>query len=182
MSKEANSNRWFWKTATIILAIVALGESYILFDTYYIKSGSIRLDWNGGDIYELDSESRIIVSGSWIADSDNGVFAQYQQINASQILCDGSLGLCIEARAIKNPLNDNLLVQILEYQIKSWTPQEVVAVYERRAGGYEIHLNRAKKAVTMIDYENEEIEGARTLPAYAHLGCGEEAMKAAHKK
>ena len=35
--------------------------------------------------------------------------------------------------------------------------------------------------ITMIESEKAEIEGARILPAYAHLGGGQEAIDASRK-
>ena len=73
------------------------------------------------------------------------------------------------------------MAQLLEYEIKSWTPQEVVAILDGRAVTIEIRFDRVKKVVTMIESEKAEIEGARALPAYAHLGGVQEALDASRK-
>jgi hypothetical protein len=73
----------------------------------------------------------------------------------------------------------NWQAQLLQYEIKSWTPQLVVAASEGRAAVVEIRFDRTKQVVTMIETEKATLPQARRLPAYAHLGGGEEAMNAA---
>jgi hypothetical protein len=58
-------------------------------------------------------------------------------------------------------VDNSILTQSFEYEIKSWTPQEITAVYDGAAGTFEIRIDRVKKVVTMIDTEKAEVEGAR---------------------
>ena len=161
-----------WKFATILFGVAVVVESLVLYNIFHFKGGSLSLPGvtfaDGGDF--------IIAVGSWISDSNSGIIGE-QRINTTEISCRQSRKLCIEARAYKGNIgNGNLLAQILEYQVKSWTPQEIVAVLDGRAATIEIHFHRTKKVVTMIESEKAEIEGARALPAYAHLGDGWEAI------
>ncbi len=177
---ETEKAKWNnWKIAAILLGAVVIVESFILYDTFHFKGGSLSLPWGTPVFY--DGGDYVSAQGSWISDSSNGIIAE-QKINTTDISCLQSRGLCIEARAYKaDSASGNLLAQKLEYEIKSWTPQEVVAVLDGRAGTIEIRFNRTKKVVTMTESEKAEIEGARALPAYAHLGGGTEAIEASRK-
>lgn len=168
-----------WKIAAIFFGIVVIVEGFILYDTFYFKGGSFGLPWGAAQFY--DQGNYIGAGGSWISDSNSGIISE-QPINTTDISCYQSRGICSEARAYKAKEGaENILAQLLEYEIKSWTPQEVVAVLDGRAGTIEIHFDRVKKVVTMIESEKAEIEGARALPAYAHLGGGQEAIDASRK-
>jgi hypothetical protein len=74
-----------------------------------------------------------------------------------------------------------MLAQILQYEIRAWTPEEVVAVLDGGAATVEIRFDRTKQVVTMIETEKASTVQARRLPVYAHLGGGDEAMKASER-
>ena len=177
---ETEKAKWnHWRIATILFGIAIIVESFFLYNTLYFKGGSFSLPWGTPVFY--DDGDYVSAQGSWISDSSNGKIAE-QKINTTDISCLQSRGLCIEARAYKaDGASGNLLAQALEYEIKSWTPQEVIAVLDGRAGTIEIRFDRTKKVVTMAESEKAEIEGARALPAYAHLGGGMEAIEASRK-
>ncbi len=175
-----NRKRNNWKIAAILLGVVIVVESFILYDTFYSKGGNFSLPYGNGATF-YDNGNYITAGGSWVSDSENGIISG-QPINTTEINCLQSRGFCTEGRAYKaKEGTENILAQILEYEIKSWTPQEVVAVLDGRAGTIEIHFDRTKKVVTMIESEKAEIEGVRALPAYAHLGGGQEAIDVSRK-
>ena len=73
------------------------------------------------------------------------------------------------------------MAQELEYEITSWTPQEIVAIMNGGTGTIELHFNRTSKIVTMVESESTKIKNVKSLPAYAHLGSGTEAIEAYRK-
>lgn len=173
--------KWsLWKIATIFLGLIVVIESLIiLHNAFRSNTGSFGLP----NYSFTDGGNYISAYGSWISDSRNGLFASIP-VNTTNIECDQLRGICVEARAItdKKIVDNRILTQSLEYQIKSWTPQEITAVYEGRAGTFEIRIDKMKRVVTMIETEKAGIEGARALPAHAHLGDGQEAIKVANKR
>ncbi len=180
LEQEKKKARNKWKVAIILLGIVVIVASFILYDTFYSKGGSFGLPYGNGATF-YDNGNYVSAGGSWVSDSENGIISE-QPINTAEINCFQSRGFCTEGRAYKAKKGtENILAQILEYEIKSWTPQDVVAVLDARAGTIEIRFDRIKKIVTMTESEKAEIEGARVLPAYAHLGGGQEAMNASRK-
>jgi hypothetical protein len=74
-----------------------------------------------------------------------------------------------------------MLTQSFEYKITRWTAQEVGALYDGLAGAIEIKIDIPKKLVTMVETEKQGTEGARRLPAYAHLDDGAKAIEASKK-
>jgi len=177
-TEKANRNKW--KIVAILFGVIVVVESFVLYDTFYFKGGSFGLPYGSGATF-YDNGNYVSAGGSWISNSENGIISG-QPINTTEINCFQSRGFCTEGRAYKaKEGTENILAQLLEYEIKSWTPQEVVAILDGGAGTIEIHFDRTKKVVTMIESEKAEIEGARILPAYAHLGGGQEAIDASRK-
>ncbi len=161
------------KSNIILLAVLIVAVA----GYFYFFKDQKRLPWGTPVFY--DGGDYVSAKGSWISDSSNRIIA-WQKINTTDVSCSKSRMLCIEARAFEAPTG-SLLSQKLEYEIRSWTPQEIVAVLDGLAGTIELRFDRTKKIVTMIDSEKAEIEGASTLPAYAHLGGGPEAVEANKK-
>jgi len=182
-----NTAKWWhgFKTASfkvkILLMVIAVIA--VLFIAAQVVAGgqSVRVDLPASAFLYSGGETYIGARGSWISDTDSGIFAE-SPINTVELSCDRSRGSCIEALAQKNERNGNLVVQNWEYQIKSWTPEEIVATLGGRAVTIEIHFNRTKRVVTRIESEESAIEGARVLPAHAHIGDGDEAIQAAKKR
>lgn len=167
-----------WKAVLILLCGIVIVESFILYSGAQTSSTNIGLPW--GEPQFSDFGSYVGILGSWISDSPDGVITG-QQFNTVDLSCDKNAGVCVEARAYKADITRDLLVQKFEYQIKSWGQKEIVAILDARAGTIEIRFDRNKRLVTMIETDKPEIEGARLLPAYAHIGGGPEAMQASRK-
>lgn len=162
-----------WKYIVIFFGIIAIIEGAILYNQ---KTWGIDLPWQLGAQIS-DQENYISAQGSWISDSKNG-FMNYV-FNTTDLACDQSRGTCFEARAYKaREGTSSLLVQRLEYQIKNWSVDEVVAVLDGLAATHEIKIDRIKKVVTWVGNEKPTAAGASKLPSYAHLGGGNEAMAA----
>ena len=125
----------------------------------------------------VSSDGYVIAHGSWVADTNFGVISA-APINTTEIKCYQSTGHCTESRSYKNDATGNMLTQSFEYKITSWTPQEVSARYDGLAGAIELKIDLPKKLVTMVETEKQGIEGARRLPAYAHLDDGTKALEA----
>jgi len=123
-----------------------------------------------------DSGDYVSALGSWVSDSADGIIRQIQ-INTVEVSCYRPQRVCNEARAMMNDRSGNWQAQLLQYEIKSWTPELVVASSEGRAAVVEIRFDKTKQVVTMIETEKATLPQARRLPAYAHLGGGNEAMK-----
>ncbi|MBI5190998.1 MAG: hypothetical protein HZA22_10010 [Nitrospirae bacterium] len=160
-----------WKAVIVLLGSIVLIESFVIYNTYCSITGSFGLP-----AYSFfNSEGHVRAYGSWIPETTHGVIADIP-INSTTIECYESLGICIEARAFTDKKVDNrILTEAYLYDIKSWSPQEIIAV----RGSNEIRIDRVKEVVTFIEMENVEVEGARSLYASAHLGNGEDAIKAA---
>lgn len=171
--------RNIWKIVTIFLGVIVLVESFILYNAVSSITGSFDLPSysfsDGGDY--------VSAYGSWVSDTVGGdsLIATIHAINSTTIECDQARGICIEARAYtdKEIVDNRILTQCYEYKIKSWTPQEIIAVWGGPVATYEIRIDRVKKVVTIIE---AEVDGVRSLPAYAHLGNGDDAIEAAKKR
>jgi hypothetical protein len=74
-----------------------------------------------------------------------------------------------------------MITQSFEYKITSWTAQEVSALSDGLAGTIAIKIDIPKKLVAMVETEKQGINGARRLPAYAHLDDGNKALEASKK-
>ncbi len=149
------------RIVVVALSILLAVESFVLY-----KTGIFDLT-----PYNFQATSDYVrAQGSWISDTNRGFIAE-TPVNAVEIFCDRTLGYCMEARAYKHRnLTGSLLSQLFQYKITRWTPEEVVALLDGGAGTIELRFDIRKKIVTMTEAEKTEHEGARELPAYAHLG------------
>jgi hypothetical protein len=128
----------------------------------------------------VSSDGYVIAHGSWVADTNFGVIST-TPINTTEIKCYQSTGYCNESRSYKNDATGNMLSQSFEYKITSWTAQQVNALYEGLAGTIELKIDIPKHLVMMVETEKQGIEGARRLPAYAHLDDGTKAIEASKR-
>jgi len=152
--------------ATVLLSAgIALGCS---------QQPSVSLPWGDSSQFH-DDEDYVSALGSWVSDSDGGIFSDIR-LNTADISCIRSQALCNEARAYVNERSGNLLVQTFQYEIKNWTTQEVVAGLANPTARFELRFDRVRKLVTATQ---SEIAGTT---AYAHLGGGEEAMAASRRR
>jgi hypothetical protein len=128
----------------------------------------------------VSSEGYVIAHGSWVADTNFGVISE-APINTAEIKCYQSTGYCSESRSYKNDATGDMITQSFEYKITSWTAQEVSALSDGLAGTIAIKIDIPKKLVAMVETEKQGINGARRLPAYAHLDDGNKALEASKK-
>lgn len=160
------------------LIIIVLGQGWFIYSILSSATGPFGLP-----VYNFYSaEDYIGVTGSWVADSDDAYFKDFP-IQTSEINCYKSRGFCFEARALKDSTyTGHLLASLLEYEIKSWEPNKVVAVLDGRAATIELTFDTVKKVVTFVRSEKAEIEGAAKLPSYAHMDDGQKAIEFSKKK
>lgn len=151
----------------VAFGVVVLVESFLLYKSFFMLPP-----------YRFSANADYInVVGSWIEDARGGVTGAFP-LNTAEIVCYKDRGVCIEARAYKDDKSSKFLVsQLLEYKIVKWDPNEVVAILDGGGGTLEIHFDMKRKVVALIDSEKPEREGE--LPAYAHMGHGQDAKKAA---
>lgn len=156
------------RASVIILSVIVLVESFALYKSFF---------WLPVFNFQVGADY-IRVVGSWIEDAGGGVIGD-SPLNTAEIYCYKDRGICLEARSYKSELAKLFVGQLLEYKIVQWSPDEVVAILDGGAGTMEIHFDMKRKVVTLVDSENPELEGARKLPAYAHMGHGRDAKRAA---
>lgn len=154
---------------TVILSLLLGG-----FIGYRLAENSVGL--SSYSFSDFDPDNYANATGSWISDSPDGYFHD-NPFQTSEISCYKSRGFCIEARALKNPSTNNILAMNLEYEIKTWQPDKVVASLDGSAATIEITFDRKKKIVTLVETEKPEAAGASRLPVYAHLDDGEKQAK-----
>jgi hypothetical protein len=110
--------------------------------------------------------------GSWVSDSPEGYFHDHP-FQTSEISCYRFQALCIESRALLNRGTNNIFALTLQYQVKTWQPEKVVAVLDGSAVTIEITFDRNNKVVTVVETQ----KAAGTVPVYAHLGDGRWAVR-----
>jgi hypothetical protein len=165
------------KTATVMAFLLTAGVLFSGIALSQPPQATCRPSLAWASAQFSDSGDYVSAMGSWVPDSAGGIVRDIR-INTVEVSCFRPQRICNEARAMMNERSGNWQAQLLQYEIKSWTPELVVATYEARAGALELRFDRTTKLVTMIDTENPSLPGARRLPAYAHLGGGNEAMNA----
>jgi hypothetical protein len=161
----------------ILIGLVA-GAGILLLFVIFWTNQRVSISLPGADFSSAADYVR--AHGSWIADTDFGIIHE-TPINTTEIKCYRSTGYCKESRSYKNDVTGNMLSQSFEYKITNWTVQEISGVYDGLAGAIEIRIDIPKKLITMTETEKQGAEGARKLPAYAHLGDGTKALEAARK-
>src|SRR5262249_26720019 len=105
----------------------------------------------------------IQIRGSWVLES-----GAKTNRNTVELSCDKNRHTCLQASAIKNNANGYLGVTAIEYQIKKWSPEQVIATIEGPAERTRIHICRLKQVVTSAPWE-KPVNSAARLPIYAHL-------------
>lgn len=116
-----------------------------------------------------DQNHYVWVIGSWISDSENGMFSK-NPINTVNLFCDETKKTCIEAVSFYNSASQKWEAGLNEYQIKKWEIPEIIAVNDNGITITEIRINTVKKTVSEIWSESVKVTGG--LPLHAHIDDG----------
>lgn len=162
------------KPLLIAVSLLAVIEGFIIYKNHSSVTGSFTLP--PYDFYSTDDYIRAY--GSWISESAGGTITA-GPVNTTELSCYQPRALCIEARASKMKDTGQIVAQRIDYKIKKWTPEEVVATYQDKNTTVELHLDRVRKVVTSIEIEKGTAEKPSKFPYYAHMEDGKKAIEKA---
>lgn len=123
----------------------------------------------------------IFVQGTWIGDTpDRSSYWRDFSLQTSEINCHRVRKTCLEARAAW--YKDMMFAYLLEYNIREWDEDKVVAVDDGRVATIELRVDIKKQVVLLTRTEKPELPNASKLPEYAHLDDGMKAIENAKGK
>lgn len=155
------------------------GDAKVLITPYPRAGFTDALDLNG-----------ILIKGSWVGDAGrNFVYEGRPIVNAVDIICDKSIGRCIESRAEVSPVSGRLTVESRQYKVIKWVDNEVeahqtsdpysVLGHSFGAGKLTLRIDRINKKTTLNgEYETD---GKKSIWK-AHLDSGEKLMEIYNSK
>jgi len=124
----------------------------------------------------------IYAQGTWIGDTPGRDYTYWHDhaLQTSEIYCYRLRKTCFEARAVW--IKDIMLSNLLEYNIREWDQEKVIAVLDGSVATIELKFDLKKQVVLLTHTEKPELQIPRKLPDYAHLDNGMKAIEKAKGK
>ena len=125
-----------------------------------------------------DEDDSIFAEGAWIFKSPEELFYKHP-INSAVILCSKVDNSCEETRERLDGRFGAIVLasEVINYEIKEWNDEQVIATADLPVAVNEIRINRPKQSVIQIRTEKPSIENAAAQPFIRELGDGEWAMQ-----
>ena len=120
----------------------------------------------------------IYAQGTWIGETPSrDPYWRDYAFQTSEINCYRVRKTCLEARAVW--IKDMMLSYLLEYNIREWDQEKVIAVLDGSAATIELKFDLKKQVALLTQTEKPELPNPRKLPVYAHLDDGMKAIEKA---